>query len=94
MRLSVLGARAQGWSSMKAGPELKELPRQPNWKTWRVRDIRWGTVFSRQDYANLCGTAILIIVLAIVEFTATPRHPDYVIYDGTLLLASKRFVLA
>ena len=26
---------------------------------WRVRDIRWGQVFLRQDYANLILTAFM-----------------------------------
>jgi hypothetical protein len=51
---------------------------------WKVRDIRWGEVFLRQDYANLILTALMIVSVVVTDAVASPRANIYFIYDASI----------
>lgn len=51
---------------------------------WRFRDISWRQVFARQDWANWCLTACVIVATAVVAGVAEPHQVPYVIWDARI----------
>lgn len=53
-------------------------------KSWKLRSIKWGQVWRRQDHANLILTGAFIVAVIIVTYVVEPRNDAWFIYDATI----------